>query len=768
MVKMLKQIIAVSFFAGLGAVANAATVSNPLIWADVPDMSIMRDGENYYMVSTTMHYNPGVPIMKSTDLANWRIVNYAYDVLADNDKMNLANGQNAYGNGSWASSVRKHGDTYYILTPSYTTGKTHLYTTDDIENGDWNETLLPFYHDPSLFFDDDGSVFVFYGTGTIRYVELNADAKSVKAGGRSGVMNLPIEATVGKTGLAEGSHMHKVNGYYYLFMITWPSNNCRTEVVFRSKTLTGNYEGKKFLQNNGVAQGSIFDTPDGKWYSYLFRDNGGVGRIPYLMEVEWKDNWPEVKGGAAPATLELENPVNDGYNMVTSDDFDGDVFPLEWQWNHNPDNKNWSRKDGKLRITTGRVDSKLITAKNTLTQRSYGPKCSGRTLVNGKGMKDGDLAGLVALADSLGFVALEKTSGGYNVVYYEREFRIKSEAYNSDEIQLRIDFDFSKTNWGFTDRAKFYYSADGKNWKQIGNELKLPYTLGMFVGYRFGLFNFATKTAGGYAEFDWYKVGDDVNDEIYLDEIAGSESVPQTPYESAAGGNAGVAAKIPGKIEAEYFDNGGQKNAYYDADKVNQGDANFRTDERVDIVLMDAAGVISADSKGMAVGYTSAGEWLEYTVNVTAAGKYSLYANVASGSETSALQFFVDDKAVTEEFTVPKTGDNWSVYKKVKVGEVELSAGEHIVRMDIAGSFVNIDWFEFVEPGKESEAGENDSTTNFLADRYAAPVNINAQSIQYYDMQGHRLNKNAALHTGAYIMRLPNGKTLVKRVEKNR
>ncbi len=108
---------------------------NPIIWADVSDPSVIRVGDAYYMSSTTMHMNPGVPIMKSSDLVDWKTVNYAYDILANNDAMNLRNGQDAYGRGSWASSLRYHDDTFYVVTFSYTTGKTHIYQTDDIENG---------------------------------------------------------------------------------------------------------------------------------------------------------------------------------------------------------------------------------------------------------------------------------------------------------------------------------------------------------------------------------------------------------------------------------------------------------------------------------------------------------------------------------------------------------------------------------------------------------------------------------------------------------
>src|SRR6476661_6272384 len=116
-----------------------AEAHNPIIWADVPDMAMIRVGDTYYMSSTTMHMSPGLPIMKSKDLVNWKLVNYAYDTLGDNDAMTLQNGKNAYGAGSWASSLRYHDGTFYVTTFSSTTGKTHIYSTKDIEKGPWKE-----------------------------------------------------------------------------------------------------------------------------------------------------------------------------------------------------------------------------------------------------------------------------------------------------------------------------------------------------------------------------------------------------------------------------------------------------------------------------------------------------------------------------------------------------------------------------------------------------------------------------------------------------
>ena len=106
---------------------------NPIIFADVPDLSMIRVGDTYYMSSTTMHMNPGLPIMKSKDLVNWEMIGYGHYTLADMDELNLDHNQNTYGRGSWASSLRYHQGTYYVSTFAQTTGKTYIYSTQDIE-----------------------------------------------------------------------------------------------------------------------------------------------------------------------------------------------------------------------------------------------------------------------------------------------------------------------------------------------------------------------------------------------------------------------------------------------------------------------------------------------------------------------------------------------------------------------------------------------------------------------------------------------------------
>ena len=675
----------------------AVTVNNPIMYVDSPDPSIVRVDDAYYMVTTTMHFAPGVPVFKSTDLAQWRTVGYAYQTLTNNNNMNL-NNADAYGKGSWASSIRYHKGFFYVLTPSYTTNKTHLYKTADVENGPWSEVQLPFYHDPSLFFDDDGTVWVFYGSGDqISYVQLNDDASGVKAGGKSGKLGgVSVNQVTGTSNYyvqQEGSHMEKVNGEYYLFTISWPAGKSRSEIVYRSKNLLSGFSGRYFLSDNGVAQGGIFDTPDGKWYALLFRDSGPVGRMSHLVPMEWKDGWPvPTSGSKAPSTIDLPESPLPGYGMVTSDDFDSDQLALEWQFNHNPDNKNWSltANPGFYRITTSRTDSRVVSAKNTLTQRTFGPKCSGRTLVDGTGMKDGDMAGLVALQDDKGFVALAKESGSYKVVMYtgnkDGERQAASQALTGSKVYLRIDFDLPIDRGA----AYFYYSTDGNTWTKIGSDVKLNYDLHMFVGVRWGLFNFATKSAGGYADFDWFKVGTDYKDEIYLD--AAQDTTPPTPYGD-------VAAKIPGKIEAENYDVGKSNKAYYDKDGENQGKA-YREDG-VDIVQLDTAD----KSKGYAIGYTGEGEWMRYTIDVTETGTYEVKVNMATPSENAGVKLYIDGKAITDDVIAKQNGENdWSTYSVVTAKTKEIEKGEHALKVEIVGNNVNVDWLEFCKGECKTDA----------------------------------------------------------------
>lgn len=506
---------------GIIPIVNAETVKNPVVWADIPDISIVLAGDKYYMSHTTMHMAPGVPIMESEDMVNWKTIGYCYSILTNNDMINLANGKNAYGKGSWASSIRYKDSTFYVMVPSQTSGNTHLYTTRNIKNGPWKETKFPLWHDPSLFFDDDGRNYVLYGQGNINIIELNSDLTGVKSGGLSKVL-LNNPHTVASTDVnlpAEGTQIHKINGYYYIFTICWPRGGVRTALCHRSKSLTGPYEGKVVLSSNGVAQGSVIQMKDGSWMGYLFQDNGSVGRSPWLIPVSWSNDWPVFNNGKAPESFNMPSvSSSEGCGIVTSDEFADTSLKLEWQFNHNPDNSKWSLKErpGYLRIRTGRVDKFVTSARNSLTQRSFGPKCSGRISLDVKGLKNGDYAGLCALQNKYGFVGVRRSDNKNYIVMMNGSSGspVQAESVNltTDKVFLRIDMDFTNR----TDKATFFYSLDSISWKSIGNTLQMSYDIPHFMGYRFALFNFATGDTGGVADFDWFHIGPSVSQRINL------------------------------------------------------------------------------------------------------------------------------------------------------------------------------------------------------------------------------------------------------------
>ncbi len=510
---------------------EAGQVANPVIWADVPDPDIIRVGDTYYMVSTTMFFDPGVPVMKSKDLVSWEICSYVYDTMADGDKQNLANGQHDYAHGSWAASLRYHAGTFYVFFGSYGTNKSYIYKTNDIESGNWTKSEINgMYHDASILFDDDGKNYLVYGGGgEIKIKELNSQMTGFAYGAQ--------ERTIIKTGLSglagEGAHIQKINGWYYVFLIAWPNGSGRIELCYRSRSLTGSFEGKTVLNSglgtygSGVAQGGIVDTPDGNWYGLLFQDHGAVGRIPVLVPVSWQDSWPIMGvNGKAPVILNIPGG-HTGTQLAKDDEFSysSNKLKLEWQWNHNPDNRYWSvtERPGWLRLKNGYTAKSIIHARNTLTMRTEGPSCSGVIKMDVSNMKAGDYAGLSAFQYNYGNVGVRVTDSGEKKIYMatNANYNGSSDVMNSaDKIQeevslsgntvyLKTDFKFNTVDSSYNvsnniDKVNFYYSTDGSNWKKIGTQLGMTYDLKLFTGYRNAIYSYSTKSTGGYVDVDYF------------------------------------------------------------------------------------------------------------------------------------------------------------------------------------------------------------------------------------------------------------------------
>ena len=317
------------------------TFTNPVMYADVPDVDVIRVDDAYYMVSTTMHLSPGCPVMKSTDLVNWETVSYTYDILDDGDKFALRNGESDYGNGSWAASIRHYNGKYYVSFASLSTGKTYIFSTTDVENGTWHRSEFNGYlHDVSLLTTQDDGMYVVYGSGTARcrpvYEDENGDitlGDEVTLIEYTGLDNdgNPVNGPVSY--ISEGIHAYEIGDYYYLFMIQWPTGGRRQEVCWRASSLDGPWESRKVfdsglefdgqMDNAGVAQGGIVQAADGSWYAMLFQDHSSVGRIPVLVPVTWEDGWPVFgdENGQAPVEMDLPGTYTGEKDIVVSDEF---------------------------------------------------------------------------------------------------------------------------------------------------------------------------------------------------------------------------------------------------------------------------------------------------------------------------------------------------------------------------------------------------------------------------------------------------------------
>jgi len=494
---------------------------NPLTYTDIPDNDVIRVGEDYYMVSTTMFFCPGAPIMHSRDLVHWRIVSYIYDVLEDDDIYNLRDGKNAYGAGQWATSLRYHDGVYYALFVSNDQQKSYLYRTRDLVNGPWERTVFAdyFFHDPGLLFDGD-RLFVVYGNGDLKLAELSPDGSAV-----IGEPKVIVRAPKWRMGLrAEGCHFYKIGDNYYIVEIDWPKGGIRQATCWRSSRVDGPYKRKVVLKGtldgrsgDGIAQGPIVDTPAGDWYAIQFQDHGAVGRIPTVQPVSWEDGWPVMGQAGKPMQMVgVKLPVDPAGDYVwASDEFSSGPLALVWQWNHkDPGDASLTARPGWLQLQAHPGDS-LSQTLGTLTQRTVGPRCVSEVLMDASGLGVGAEAGLCAFQSQSARIGVLREASGYALIAREREKElwrmplpaspassVPSAQSSSVPVWLRIRYVFTPREPGdVADTAFLSYSLDGENWTELDYTLSMKYTLDYFTGYRSALYCMGPS---GSAAFDYF------------------------------------------------------------------------------------------------------------------------------------------------------------------------------------------------------------------------------------------------------------------------
>ncbi len=518
------------------------TFTNPLFYDEFSDPDILRVGDDYYLAGTTMHTVPGLVILHSKDLVNWENISYCFDRFDfDDDEFSLKNKKEIYGQGIWAPCIRYANGQFYVY--SNVNGKgLQCYTAKDIE-GPWeHHNMKGKIYDLSVLFDDDGKIYAIHGYGEVHCTELKPD------------MSGPIEGTdhiiiPQGSAVGEGHHMYKIDGMYYLISTDYKPNG-RT-LCSRSKNIHGPYEtcvitadetfgyhaaaltqvprgtkprigkdGTKFvipeIEKDATActnihQGGIVQDQSGQWWALLMMDFHSIGRTVTLAPMTWKDGWPflglEGNLGRAPRTWFKPNIPNAPQNMHApyerNENFDGKQLGRVWQWNHNPEEKKWALKGGRLRLNTMPADQ-LMWARNTLTQRVIGPTSITTVELYTKGMKDGDVAGLGNINMPCSWIGVVKEGKKLTLRFFEQ---YKNDTIDcpielpNNKIWLRMCGDYDE------DQAEYAYSLDGENFKSLGHAMKLSYQLVTFQGSRHALFAFNKKNVnGGYAEFDNFTV----------------------------------------------------------------------------------------------------------------------------------------------------------------------------------------------------------------------------------------------------------------------
>ncbi|MCJ7446618.1 MAG: family 43 glycosylhydrolase [Bacteroidales bacterium] len=617
------------------------TFTNPVIWSDFPDNDVIRVGDTYYMVTTTMHVFPGVTIMKSKDLVNWEYATNALPRLDIHPFYSL-DGGTRYSHGQWATSIRYHNGSFFLLFVTMDEGGFLMTATDP--EGEWKLMKLPkAYYDPGLFFDDDGKVYVVHEASVVFLTEVNPDDFSPKTESR-----VIFEGTI-RRGL-EGHHMYKINGYYYILSTYGGGDGF--EACFRSKNIYGPYEEKIILRDDmnltgkGVHQGGIVQTQSGEWWMIIFQDRDGVGRCPTLQPVEWTDGWPMIgKGGKAVVTYRkpetsADHPVK---VLPTSDEFSDPELGLQWQWNHNPVDSKWSLTESKgwLRLKTATVTDDLKFARNTLTQRIFGPYSTGTVEMDVGNMKNGDIAGLCIFQDPYAYVAVKMGNNSGKLIMFNKGSIVDSVLnFQGDKIWFRAH---AVT---ITDRASFYYSTDNKTFKKLGNNLDMKYRLTVFTGNKFCLFNYATKETGGYVDINWFRMQ--------------TKQGPPNLYKASE------------MIEAEMYD------------EIYQADTEICRD--------------IPDMKDQDITKTENGSWLKFDQIDFGRGVRNFYARVASENEDARIELHLGDVTgpVIGTCSIEKTGD-WQMFKTVTC-PVKKAKGKQTLVLKFTGgegNLVNINWFSF-------------------------------------------------------------------------
>jgi beta-xylosidase len=480
---------------------------NPILFADYSDPDVIRDGAHYYLIASTFHFVPGIPILESPDLVHWTILGHVVERLGMDPRYSLIGG-NRYGLGIWAPSIRKHNGLFYVYFPTPTEGI--FMSTAPRITGPWSAPAAvmsqPGLEDPCPFWDDNGSAYLIHsktGAGPLILHRMSADGRRVLDEGEvivDDAQHLPV---------LEGPKLYKRHGYYYIFA-PFGGVSGGAEAVLRSKNIYGPYEHRVVLAQgatkiNGPHQGAYVETPDGEGWFVHFQSDGAHGRIVHLEPVQWQDDWPIV--GKDPDDVVTGEPVPSGpipgrprvvvdQQPQTSDEFSGARLGAQWEWNHNPDDAHWSlaARRGYLRLIPLRAKN-LLDARDTLTQCMQDNAFEFTARIDLAGMRGGDHAGLAMFEMLASGLAVVQTGMERRLEYFHSQDRVDGPVLTGSVLELRVHVT--------GDEARYFYSLDdGQTFQPLGGPT--PIRFSWWKGSRPSLFAYTTEaTDPGQVDFDW-------------------------------------------------------------------------------------------------------------------------------------------------------------------------------------------------------------------------------------------------------------------------
>ncbi len=504
------------------------TYKNPVLYADYSDPDAIRVGDDFFMTASSFNEAPGLPILHSTDMINWKLVNHALPDVFPIKHFSTPK----RGDGVWAPSIRFHNNEYYIYWGDPDFGIYMVKTKNPF--GKWEDPVLveegKGIIDTCPFWDEDGNAYIVHGWAGSRagvkslltIKKMNAEGTKVLDKGKhifDGHENHPT---------VEGPKVYKRNGYYYIFA---PAGGVATgwQLVLRSKNIYGPYDEKIVLEQgkstvNGPHQGAWVDTKNGEDWFYHFQDADTYGRIVHLQPMKWINDWPFIgvdqdKNGIGEPVLTYKKPTISNKSEITNpsetDDFKGNDIGLQWQWSANPSIVWYSKLANQnfLRLFSIKVpenSNNLWTVPNLLTQKFPAPNFTASTKVKltPEDATEGKTAGLLIMGtDYQSLVITNKKDG-----YYLQLIRVeKAEKNNPEkilsEVKLSTNEVFLKVKVSEPNGiCQFSFSENGKKYTSIGEPFQAK--PGKWIGAKVGVYSISSQDAkrGGYADFDWFRI----------------------------------------------------------------------------------------------------------------------------------------------------------------------------------------------------------------------------------------------------------------------